>query len=145
MIDKNLTFITKSEEETRQVAENISKMLSSGDIVCFFAEMGAGKTIFTQGLCRGLGFEGYVNSPSYIIMNSYKAKDYTIYHYDLYRIGSSDELYELGFYDFLGKDGNICIVEWAELAEAELPEKHIEIKIKILSSDKREISVTPKV
>jgi len=137
-------YITDSQEETKKVAKEFALELKGGEIICYFGEVGAGKTVFTQGLCKGLGFDGYVNSPSYIILNEYNTDKFNLYHYDLYRISSPDELTEIGFYDFAGKEKNITLVEWAELLEDELPEDRIEITINVLDAEKREIIIEQK-
>ncbi|HAQ61876.1 TPA: tRNA (adenosine(37)-N6)-threonylcarbamoyltransferase complex ATPase subunit type 1 TsaE [Candidatus Delongbacteria bacterium] len=138
---KILEFDSSSELETEQLASTFAHEVKEGDIICFFGDVGAGKTVFTRGLCRGLGFEGYVNSPSYIVMNIYKTDAISIYHYDLYRIGSTAELNEIGFYEFAGQDKSITIVEWAEMLNGELPEKRVEIHIKSENETKRKIII----
>lgn len=136
-----LNFESNSEKETEAIAFKFSKKISGSDIICFFGDVGAGKTVFTRGLCRGLGFKGYVNSPSYIVMNIYKTDTVSIYHYDLYRIGSTAELNEIGFYEFAGQDKSITIVEWAEMLNGELPEKRVEIHISSEDESKRKIKI----
>ena len=136
-----LNFQSNSEKETESIAYNISKNVKEGDVICFFGDVGAGKTVFTRGLCRGLGFEGYVNSPSYIVMNIYKTDTISIYHYDLYRIGSTAELNEIGFYEFAGQEKSVTIVEWAEMLDGELPDNRIEIRITAPDEKKREIMI----
>jgi len=136
---KIFEYFSSSELETEQIASRLAHEVKEGDIICFFGDVGAGKTVFTRGLCRGLGFEGYVNSPSYIVMNIYKTETISIYHYDLYRIGSTAELNEIGFYEFAGQDKSITIVEWAEMLNGELPETRVEIHIKSESETKRKI------
>ena len=146
MIDETIiSIITNSEEETKEFAKNFAKRLSGGEVICFSADVGAGKTMFTQGLCLGLGVENdYVNSPSYIIMNEYLTKNnLKIYHYDLYRICSLDELTEIGYYDHTNIDNKnqIAIIEWSEMLDEEKPDERIEIEIKIISTTKREIII----
>ena len=146
MIDKNIiTVTTNSEEETKKFAETFANRLTGGEVICFSADVGAGKTMFTQGLCLGLGVENdYVNSPSYIIMNEYTTKNnLKIYHYDLYRICSLDELTEIGYYDHTNIDNKnqIAIIEWSEMLDEEKPDERIEIEIKIINTTKREINI----
>ena len=133
--------ITASEEETELFAEELSSIIKDGDIICYFGEVGAGKTVFTRGLCKGLGVTGYVNSPSYIILNQYEGKKYSIFHYDLYRISDVEELTEIGFYDFAGKDDSITLIEWSEKLEDELPEKRVDIFIEVIDETKRKFKV----
>ena len=133
--------ITTSEEETELFAEEISSRVEGGDIICYFGEVGAGKTVFTRGLCKGLGVTGYVNSPSYIILNLYNSPKYKIYHYDLYRIFDVEELTEIGFYDFAGKDNSVTIIEWSEKLADELPKKRIDIIIEVIDETKRKFKI----
>lgn len=143
-ISYNEAIISRSEKTTLKIAAQIAKELKGGDTVCFFGEVGAGKTVFTRGLCRALGFEGYVNSPSYILVNEYQAKYFRIYHYDLYRIHSLDELTEIGFYQFCGDSNNITLIEWADLLEIELPKFRIEVHIRTIDAKTREIVIINK-
>ncbi len=141
----NIKIITNSEEETKLFAEQFAKQLKGGEVICFSADVGAGKTMFTQGLCKGLGVENdYVNSPSYIIMNEYTTKNnLKIYHYDLYRICSLDELTEIGYYDHTNTENKnqIAIIEWSEMLDDEKPDERIEIEIKITGASEREIII----
>ena len=141
-IGKTIEKITNSEEETELFAEELSSEIKGGDIICYFGEVGAGKTVFTRGLCKGLGVTGYVNSPSYIILNQYKGRNYGIFHYDLYRISDVEELTEIGFYDFAGKDNSIAIIEWAEKLIEELPKKRIDVIIEVIDENKRKFKIT---
>ena len=133
---------TTSEEETEFFAKEISSKIENGDIICYFGEVGAGKTVFTRGLCKGFGVTGYVNSPSYIILNQYKGKKYSIFHYDLYRISDIEELTEIGFYDFVGSNDSITIIEWAEKLIDELPVKRVDIVIEVINENKRKFKNT---
>jgi len=133
--------ITFSEEETELFAEELSSEVKGADIICYFGEVGAGKTVFTRGLCKGLGVTGYVNSPSYIILNQYIGSKYNIFHYDLYRISDIEELTEIGFYDFAGKDDSITIIEWSEKLIDELPKKRIDIIIEVIDETKRKFKI----
>ena len=141
-ISEIIEKITTSEEETELFAEKVSELIQDGDIVCYFGEVGAGKTVFTRGLCKGLGVTGYVNSPSYIILNQYKGEKYNIFHYDLYRISDVEELTEIGFYDFAGKEDSITIIEWSEKLVDELPKKRVDIIIEVIDENKRKFKIT---
>ncbi|CUS78169.1 tRNA (adenosine(37)-N6)-threonylcarbamoyltransferase complex ATPase subunit type 1 TsaE [Candidatus Kryptobacter tengchongensis] len=118
-------FITKSEVETIQLGKDFAKMLKAGDVVALYGELGSGKTKFVQGVCLGLNVKETVNSPSFIIMNKYEG-DLVIYHFDLYRINSLDELIEIGFHEFIYNDA-ISLIEWAEKVKDILPQKRYEI------------------
>lgn len=132
---------TISEEDTESFAREFAHSVKDGDIICFFGEVGSGKTVFTRGLCYGLGFKGYVNSPSYIIMNMYENGGMNIYHFDLYRISSSSELTEIGFYDFIYKKKSISIVEWADMIKDCLPEKRIDVFISVTGEATRKFEI----
>ena len=140
----DITKISRSERATLNVAAAVADQLNGGDTICFFGDVGAGKTVFTRGLCRALGFSGYVNSPSYILVNEYQAEKFRIYHYDLYRLHSLDELTEIGYYHFCGQPENITLIEWADMLEIELPESRIEVHIKTIDAKTREITITDK-
>ncbi|MDA3887004.1 MAG: tRNA (adenosine(37)-N6)-threonylcarbamoyltransferase complex ATPase subunit type 1 TsaE [Candidatus Delongbacteria bacterium] len=133
--------ITTSVEDTELFAERISSEVKGGDIICYFGEVGAGKTVFTRGLCKGLGVTGYVNSPSYIILNQYIGSKYNIFHYDLYRISDVEELTEIGFYDFAGKSDSITIIEWSEKLVDELPKNRFDITIEVIDETKRKFKI----
>ncbi|PID26352.1 MAG: tRNA (adenosine(37)-N6)-threonylcarbamoyltransferase complex ATPase subunit type 1 TsaE [Candidatus Cloacimonadota bacterium] len=141
MKEKDSYFISNSVEETREIAKKFGESLVGGDVVLYKGDVGAGKTLFTQGVCLAFEVDDYVNSPSYIIVNTYSSKKYTIYHYDLYRIGSIDELTELGYYEFVGKSGTISLIEWSELLENEKPKSYYEVDIDIIDSSKRGIRI----
>ncbi|MBN1968484.1 MAG: tRNA (adenosine(37)-N6)-threonylcarbamoyltransferase complex ATPase subunit type 1 TsaE [Candidatus Delongbacteria bacterium] len=141
ILEKN-KMITRSAKETKKIAGKLAESFTGGEIILFRGEVGAGKTVFTQGICEKLGVKDYVNSPSYVLLNTYKSEKFNFYHYDLYRIGSIDELTELGYYEFPGKPENITIIEWSELLECEMPESYIIVEIKVIDSKTREIIIT---
>jgi tRNA threonylcarbamoyladenosine biosynthesis protein TsaE len=141
MNEKSRSFITSSEEESREVAKQFGKQLCSGDIVLYTGDVGAGKTVFTQGVCSALDVDDYVNSPSYILLNTYQSPKFEIYHYDLYRISTIDELTEIGYYEFVGKEGGITLIEWSELLGEERPRHYYEVSISVLGVTKREIVI----
>lgn len=121
-------FYSKSDSETKEIAERIAKTLSPGTVVCLFGEMGVGKTVFTNGLCRAMGVTDYVSSPTFTVVNEYDGDGFPIYHFDMYRIEDEDELLEIGFEEYLNS-GGICIIEWPENIKSSLPQKRIDIKI----------------
>lgn len=134
-----LQIKTKSPEETRKVGEKLAQKLKGGEVVAFFGPLGSGKTCLIQGICQGLKVAGPVTSPCFVIINEYPGK-IKVYHFDLYRLERIEELYELGYEEYFYGDG-ICLVEWAEKAKSLLPEKRIEIELRILSEKKREIII----
>jgi tRNA threonylcarbamoyladenosine biosynthesis protein TsaE len=114
-------IITNSAEETQLFGKEIGKTLKDRDIVAFYGELGSGKTQLIKGICSALGVKDVVNSPTFIIVNEYVSADKTnIYHFDLYRLKSSDEVTEMGFDDYINYRG-IILIEWPELIESFLP------------------------
>lgn len=128
-------FISNSREETLAIAEGYAKTLRGGDVVLLDGEMGAGKTVFTKGLAKGLGIEEEVTSPTYAYMNDYDGR---LFHYDCYRIESVEQAERLGLADYFDM-GGICIIEWAQNIAPLLPKKVKRVSIKKLSENKREI------
>ena len=122
-----MEYHSNSPKETENIAKAFAKNLKPGDVVTLDGDLGAGKTAFTQGLAKGLGVEDYVSSPTFTIVNCYEGK-YPLYHFDVYRIEDSDEMYEIGFDEYVGTDG-IAVIEWAEKIKDILPEKRYEITI----------------
>ena len=120
-------FNSNSVEETHRIGERLGSVLKSGDVVAYFGGMGMGKTTFTHGLARGLGIdEKEVSSPTFSLVHEYRGKTNTLYHFDMYRIESWDDLYSTGFFDYLDF-GGILAVEWSENIENALPESSIKV------------------
>lgn len=139
-----MKFISKNEYETRNIAKQIGEKLNPGDVILFTGEMGAGKTAFTKGLAEFFGTDEDVSSPTFALVHEYPGK-IPIFHFDLYRIFGYDDLYAVGFFDYLDR-GGIIVVEWSENVpelENEL-ESVIKIDIRKLSENEREISVSGK-
>jgi tRNA threonylcarbamoyladenosine biosynthesis protein TsaE len=133
--------ITTSAKETSELGQQIAKNLKGGEIHCLTGELGAGKTTFTQGLLNGLGAQGPYTSPTFNIMKEYETSDFKIVHIDAYRIGAND-LLELGFNDFAGKDDVITIIEWPENVKAIIPEDAMRIQFEWLDENQRKITFT---
>ena len=108
-----MEFITNSPEETERVGTALGKILRPGTILAYRGDLGAGKTAFTRGLARGLGYAEPVTSPTYTIVNEYLGGRLPLFHFDMYRLGSSDDLWDIGWEDYLER-GGICAVEWSE-------------------------------
>ena len=108
-----MDFITNSPEETEAVGAALGKILKSGTILAYRGDLGAGKTAFTRGLARGLGYCEPVTSPTYTIVNEYLGGRLPLFHFDMYRLASSDDLWDIGWEDYLER-GGICAVEWSE-------------------------------
>ena len=110
-----MEHLSHSEQETEQLGEALAKKLPRGVVIAYTGELGMGKTAFTRGLARGLGCRGRVTSPTFTIVNEYEG-DVPLFHFDLYRLGSSDELFDIGWEDYLAR-GGVCAVEWSENVE----------------------------
>ena len=110
---------THSPEETEAVGRKLAAQLQSGDVLAYYGDLGAGKTAFTRGLAAGLGVTEPVTSPTYTIVNEYLSGRLPLFHFDMYRLGSADELFDIGWEDYLAR-GGICAVEWSENVEEAL-------------------------
>jgi len=135
-----LSIISHSEEETFGLGEKLKNFLREGDVLILCGDLGAGKTVFVRGLAKGLGFDvNKVNSPSYTIVHEYPGEP-ALYHFDLYRLGDTSELYEIGWDEYLSGKG-IIVVEWGEKAKHLLPEKYYMIEIKLVDENQRSIEI----
>lgn len=119
---------TNSAEETFQLGEKLGRLAIPGQIYTLNGDLGVGKTVFTQGVARGLGIKEPVNSPTFTIVQEYEDGRMPFYHFDVYRIGDLEEMEEIGYDDYFFGDG-ICLVEWAELIEELLPDSIISVTI----------------
>ena len=108
-----MEFITNSPEETEKVGAALGKILTPGAVIAYRGDLGAGKTAFTRGLARGLGYAEPVTSPTYTIVNEYLGGRLPLFHFDMYRLASSDDLWDIGWDDYLDRNG-VCAVEWSE-------------------------------
>lgn len=138
-----LEFKSFSAEDTQKFAEKLADKLSPGNVVCLYGEMGVGKTVFTNGLCRALGACEYATSPTFTVVNEYDGGQFPVYHFDMYRIEDEDELIEIGFEEYL-KNGGVCIIEWPENIPNSLPKKRIDVKFTKDTFTERTITVTIK-
>lgn len=135
-----MKITTHSPEETIDAAKKLGSMLHAGDIIAYKGGLGAGKTTFTRGLAIGLGLGDNVFSPTFSLVNEYKGKNISLYHFDMYRISGEDDLESTGFYDYPFED-NIVAVEWSENITDFLPENTIYITISRIDDDTREIII----
>ncbi len=119
---------TRSPEETFQLGEELGRKAVPGQVFTLTGDLGVGKTVFTQGLAKGLGIEEPVNSPTFTIVQVYEEGRLPFYHFDVYRIGDVEEMEEVGFDDYVMGEG-VSLIEWADLIEEILPEKRTEIRI----------------
>ena len=108
-----MEFITNSPQETENLGAALGKILKPGTVLAYRGDLGAGKTAFTRGLARGLGYKDPVTSPTYTIVNEYLGGRLPLFHFDMYRLGSSDDLWDIGWEYYLER-GGVCAVEWSE-------------------------------
>ena len=108
-----MTVITKSPEQMELLGKKLAELLRPGDVIAYYGDLGAGKTAFTRGLAAGLGIREAVTSPTYTIVNEYLSGRMPLFHFDMYRLSSSEELFDIGWEDYLAR-GGVCAVEWSE-------------------------------
>ena len=134
-----MEFITNSPEETEKIGAAIGKIIPAGTVLAYRGDLGAGKTAFTRGLARGLGFTEAVTSPTYTIVNEYLGQRELI-HFDMYRLSSADELFDIGWEDYLAR-GAVCVVEWSEKVQDAFFGDEIVVRIDKLSDTERRITI----
>ncbi len=133
---------THSAQQTQQLGQRLAQLLRPGDVIAFYGGLGAGKTAFTRGLAQGLGVQESVTSPTYTIVNEYLSGRLPLFHFDMYRLGSSDELFDIGWEDYLAR-GGVCAVEWSEnVADALTGAIGITIEKDDTQPDTRYITIT---
>ena len=123
-------LVTCSAAETEAAGQRLGERLAEKNrpaVIAFFGGMGMGKTAFVRGLCKGVGYDGEVSSPTFAVVHEYEGGRLTVYHFDMYRISDSEDLYSCGFYDYLGR--GILACEWSENIEQALPPDAIRIEI----------------
>lgn len=120
---------SQSAEETEQIGADLAARLKPGAVLAFTGDLGAGKTAFVRGLARGLGITERVTSPTFTIVNEYEGGRLTLFHFDMYRLGSSEELFDIGWEDYLAR-GGVCAVEWSEIVADALEEDCIRVDIR---------------
>jgi tRNA threonylcarbamoyladenosine biosynthesis protein TsaE len=130
---------THNVSETIEVGKQLAGSLQAGAVVALFGQLGSGKTCLTKGIGQGLGVKSYITSPTFTIMHQYHGR-LPVYHFDLYRLSNADELYDIGFEEYLNGDG-VCIVEWAEKCLPLLPFNRIEITLEALNEHDRQIII----
>ena len=121
-------YVTNGEEETEALGRRLGQVLQPGAVVAFTGDLGAGKTAFTRGLARGLGISERVTSPTFTIVNEYEGGRLPLFHFDMYRLGSADELFHIGWEDYLARNG-VCAVEWSENVDEALDGDTIRVDI----------------
>ena len=134
-----MQYITNSPAETEAIGAALGKILTPGTVIAYRGDLGAGKTAFTRGLAKGLGCREIVTSPTYTIVNEYLGGRLPLFHFDMYRLRSSDDLFDIGWEDYLDR-GGVCAVEWSENVEDAM-EDAICITIEKLGEDSRQITL----
>ena len=133
-----MEYLTKSEAETEALGARLAEQLEPGGVVAFTGDLGAGKTAFTRGLARGLGITERVTSPTFTVVNEYEGGRLPLFHFDMYRLGSSEELFGIGWEDYLAR-GGVCAVEWSENVSDALEEGTIFVEIRRGASERQRI------
>ena len=134
------TFITNSKEETIALAEKLATKLNNHDIIFYVGGLGMGKTAFTQGLCNGLGIDTDVTSPTFAIVNEYYGRPLSVFHFDMYRIENEDQLFNIGFDDYLDYDG-VLAIEWSENIADFFDDNNITVTFEKLDETVRKITI----
>lgn len=122
-----MTYKSNSVKETQNIAKAFAKELKGGDVICLNGDLGAGKTAFVRGLAQGLGVSDCISSPTFTIVNCYSGR-LPLYHFDVYRIADSEEMYEIGYEEYVYGDG-VSVIEWSELISDILPSCYYDVVI----------------
>lgn len=133
-----MEFVTNSERETEELGAQLAGKLEPGAVIAFTGDLGAGKTAFTRGLARGLGISERITSPTFTIVNEYEGGRLPLFHFDMYRVASSDELFDIGWEDYLAREG-VCAVEWSENIADALEEGTISVEIRRGASESQRV------
>ena len=132
-------YFTRNESETEALGERLAAVLPDGSVVAMYGDLGAGKTAFVRGMARGLGLQARVSSPTFTIVNEYLGPRPLI-HFDMYRLSGADELFDIGWEDYLSR-GAVCAVEWSEKVEDAFFGDEIRVHIEKLSGNERKITI----
>ena len=136
-----MIFTTTNPDETIKLGEKIARRLKPGDLIALSGELGAGKTTLVKGIAKGLGVKNYryVNSPSFVLVKEYKGK-IPLFHFDIYRLNNLKDIEDIGYEDYLARDG-VIVIEWSGKMARILPKKHLNVALKIKSPGKRTIAL----
>ncbi len=122
-----MVYESFSADETKAFGEKIAQSAKEGSVFCLSGDLGVGKTVFTKGFAEGIGVDEYITSPTFTIVNEYDGR-FKLYHFDVYRITDPDELFDIGFEEYIYGDG-VCLIEWAEIVKEDIPEGAVWITI----------------
>ncbi|MGM9536806.1 MAG: tRNA (adenosine(37)-N6)-threonylcarbamoyltransferase complex ATPase subunit type 1 TsaE [Candidatus Onthomonas sp.] len=140
--ESEMTYTTHSPQETEALGEQLGRLVWPGAVIAYTGDLGAGKTAFTRGLARGLGIDERVTSPTFTIVDEHLGGRLPLFHFDLYRLSSSDDLYDIGWEDYQCR-GGVCAVEWSEVAEDLWEESTIRVDLRRGSVDsERTVTIT---
>ncbi|MGL4307850.1 tRNA (adenosine(37)-N6)-threonylcarbamoyltransferase complex ATPase subunit type 1 TsaE [Cetobacterium sp. SF1] len=126
--------------EINEVAKKLAEIIEPGTVVALIGDLGTGKTTFTKTFAKSLGIEETLKSPTFNYVLEYFDGKYPLYHFDVYRLSDAEEIYEIGYEDYINGDG-ICLIEWANIIESELPKEYIEIKLEYDDEESRKMSI----
>ena len=137
-----MTYTTHSPGETEALGERLGRLVTPGTVIAYTGDLGAGKTAFTRGLARGLGIDERVTSPTFTMVDEHLGGRLPLFHFDLYRLSSSDDLYDIGWEDYQSR-GGVCAVEWSEVAEDLWEEDTVRVDLRRGSGDsERTVTIT---
>lgn len=139
-----MEFIVDSVQQTMSLGKKIGELVNSQDIICLVGDLGTGKTHITKGIAEGLGVKDHITSPTFTIVNEYEGR-LKLYHFDVYRVNDPDEVYAIGFDEYIFSEG-VSIIEWANYIEELIPEEYLKItieKLPHLGENYREITLEP--
>ena len=136
----NYKFTSRSEDDTLEIAENIESEKFPGMVICLDGELGSGKTVFVKGFAKALGIKETITSPTFSLVKEYYEGEMPLFHMDVYRLDEGADSF--GLSDYLNQDG-ICIIEWPEMVQDQLPDERLDVKIKVIDDDKRVLVFTP--
>lgn len=136
-----MIYTTNGQEQTFDLGFKIAGSLKGGDVITLDGELGAGKTVFTKGLAKGLGITAPILSPTFVILRQYKGTDLELFHFDMYRLQSPDEALELGFDEYIGKQTAVTVIEWADKVKDILGKVTYRIRIDFIDDQTRAVEI----
>ena len=136
----NYKITSRSENDTIAIAENLESEKFAGMVICLDGELGSGKTVFVKGFAKALGIEDTITSPTFSLVKEYTEGEMPLFHMDVYRLADSNN--DFGLADYLNQEG-ICIIEWPEMIEDQLPEERLDIRFKVVDDETRILVFTP--
>ena len=136
----NFKYTSRCEQDTLEIAENIESEKFPGMVICLDGELGSGKTVFVKGFAKALGIQETITSPTFSLVKEYYEGEMPLFHMDVYRLDDSNK--NFGLDDYLNQDG-VCIIEWPEMIENQLPEERLDIKIRVIDDETRVLVFTP--